>query len=233
MADEADRGPGERLYTALLKQIAEIDLAPGEKLPSERVIAQEQSISRESVREAFSRLQAEGLIESAPGRASRGCNLLSPHLQLPLEGLGDDLDFQLQVMEVRALLEGECAWYAAQRANVQELEALAQEYARMHARAKQETTLARARADLQFHMLIARSSHNLLLVSFSQLFYERYFNAIYGVLSRTLKKFGRYPQGIRGQHAQIHRAIQARDADGARRIAREHILYTRGLLAGE
>ena len=38
MADEADRGPGERLYTALLKQIAEIDLAPGEKLPSEQFL---------------------------------------------------------------------------------------------------------------------------------------------------------------------------------------------------
>jgi DNA-binding FadR family transcriptional regulator len=223
-------GRSETLYRHLREQIVSAALPPGARLPSERALAREQGLSREMVRGALSRLEAGGLITSAQGRASRVRNLLEPHLQLPLEGLGDDLDFQLQVMEVRALLEGECAWYAAQRASDAQLDALAEEYARMHAREQGETTLSKARADLRFHMLIAESSHNLLLISFSQLFYARYFNAIYGVLSRTLKKFGRYPEGIRSHHAGIHRALQARDAETARRIAREHILYTRALL---
>ncbi|WP_343222609.1 FadR/GntR family transcriptional regulator [Marinobacterium ramblicola] len=231
--DNPELGPSDRLYARLIAQIAEGSLLPGGKLASERKLATEHGMSREMVRGALSRLAAGGYIQSAQGRASRLCNLMAPHLQLPLEGLGDDLEFQLQVMEIRALLEGECAWYAAQRASDAELALLAEEYALMYERGKSETTLAKARADLRFHMLIAESSHNLLLISFSQLFYERYFNAIYGVLSRTLKRFGRYPEGIRGQHAEIHRAIQARDAEHARRIAREHILYTRALLAAD
>lgn len=223
----------DALYDALLGAIARAELAPGERLPSERQLAAEQGLSREMVRKATTRLQAAGFVDVSQGRANRVTNLLQPHLSLPLEGLGDDLAFQLQVMEVRAFLEGECAWYAAARASEEELGWLAEEYGRLYERGQRETTLARAKADLQFHTLIARYSHHLLLVSFSQLFYERYFNAIYGVLSRTLKKFGRYPEGIRSQHADIHRAIQARDAATARRVAREHILYTRSLLAGD
>lgn len=220
----------ERLYQDLLEAIATGRLLPGERLAGERTLAQQQGMSRQMVRQALSRLEAAGFVDSAQGRASRVNNLLAPHLQLPLEGLGDDPAFQLQVMEVRALLEGECAWYAARRASDAELAALAQEYGRMHAREQGETTLAKARADLRFHMLIAESSHHLLLIAFSQLFYERYFNAIYGVLSRTLKRHGRYPEGIRAQHAAIHRALQARDGDSARRGAREHVLYTASLL---
>lgn len=228
--DKPEAGRSGWLYERLIDRIAHGDLLPGGKLPSERRLAADYGLSREMVRGALSRLGAGGYIEASQGRASRIRNLMSPHLQLPLEGVGEDPEFQLQVMEVRAFLEGECAWYAAQRATDAELSALAAEYELMYERAQSETTLAKAKADLRFHTLIAQSSHNLLLISFSRLFYERYFNAIYGVLSRTLKTYGRYPEGIRGQHAEIHRAIQARDADRARQVAREHILYTRSLL---
>jgi len=79
--------------------------------------------------------------------------------------------------------------------------------------------------------MIAEASHNLLVISFSQIFYNRYFNAIYGVLDRTLKKFGRYPDGISAQHTQIYQALLNRDADQAKKVAVEHIDYTRRQLA--
>lgn len=219
----------ESLYRGLRDAIASGELPPGGRLPSERALARERQLAREQVREAFSRLEGAGLVEGGPGRVRRVRNLLEPHLQLPLEGAGEDRGLQLQMMEVRALLEGECAWHAARRASAAQLSALAQEYDRLH-EPQGETTLARARADLRFHMLIAQSSQNLLLISFSQLFYARYFNVIHAVLSRTLKKQGRYPDGIRAHHAGIHQALQARDAEAARRCAREHILYTAALL---
>ncbi|PSL16278.1 GntR family transcriptional regulator [Marinobacterium halophilum] len=191
--------------------------------------------SRGSVREALAGLRATGMIDTRQGGRSRCSNLLEQHLQLPLEGRGDDIDFQLQILEARAVLEGEAAWFAAQRASDAELARLAQEYEQMCARNRSsashgDNTLEKAKADLQFHMLIAESSHHLLLCSFSQLFYNRYFNAIYSVLSRTLGRFGRYPDGIARQHDGIHRALQARDADAARERARAHILYTYDLL---
>lgn len=211
------------------------DWVPGRPVPSERSLMQTYDVSRGAVREALAGLRATGAIETRHGGRSRCANLLEHHLELPMQGREDDIDFQLQLLEVRAILEGEAAWFAAQRASDAELVQLAHEYQRMCERNRShlrrgDSTLERSKADLQFHMLIAQSSHHLLVCSFSQLFYSRYFNAIYSVLSRTVGRFGRYPDGIAQQHGAIHRAVQARDAQAARELARKHILYTHDLL---
>lgn len=219
-----------KLQHQLERRLLDGDWLPGQPLPSERELMQQYAVSRGAVREALAGLRARGVIDTRQGGRSRCANLLDAHLQLPLEGRGDDIDFQLQVLEARAVLEGEAAWFAARRASDAELARLAEEYRQMCARNRGDTTLDKAKADLQFHMLIAESSHHLLVCSFSQLFYHRYFNAIYSVLSRTLRRFGRYPDGIARQHDAIHRALQARDAPAARAAARAHILYTRDLL---
>lgn len=223
------------LQYELERLLLEGDWVPGHPVPSERRLMQIYGASRGAVRESLAGMRANGVIETRQGGRSRCINLLAQHLELPLEGRGDDIDFQMQVLEARAVLEAEAAWYAAQRASDDELAALAQEYQRMcernrHPVGRGDSTLEKAKADLQFHMLIAQSSHHLLVCSFSQLFYSRYFNAIYSVLSRTLGRFGRYPDGIGKQHDSIHRALQARDAQAAREAASRHILYTRDLL---
>lgn len=219
-----------KLQHELERLLLDGDWVPEQPLPSERTLMQTYGVSRGAVREALAGLRATGVIETHQGERSRCCNLLAQHLELPLQGRGNDIDFQMQVLEVRAILEGEAAWFAAQRATDAELARLEQEYQLMCERNRGVSTLDKAKADLQFHMLIAQSSHHLLVCSFSQLFYSRYFNAIYSVLSRTLSRFGRYPDGIARQHGAIHRALQARDADAARERARNHILYTHDLL---
>ncbi|WP_343804758.1 FadR/GntR family transcriptional regulator [Marinobacterium maritimum] len=219
-----------KLQYELERRLLDGDWVPGQPVPSERALMQDYGASRGAVREALAGLRTTGVIETRQGGRSRCSNLLEQLLELPLDGRGDDIDFQLQVLEARAILEGEAAWFAAKRASDEELERLGQEYQQMCERNRGESTLEKAKADLQFHMLIAQSSHHLLVCSFSQLFYNRYFNAIYSVLSRTLSRFGRYPDGIARQHGAIHRALQARDAQAARERARAHILYTYDLL---
>jgi len=222
---------GQNLLAELKRQMMFGELLPRAPMPSQRKLAEQSGMARATVRELYTQLEVDGLIETHHGAVSRCCNLLEPHLDMPLEGLGDSADFQLQVLEARAALEGEAAYYAALRATDRELENLAIEYEQMQARSNDgETTLEKAKADLRFHTMIAESCHHLLIISFSQIFYERYFNAIYGVLNRTLIRHGRYPDGIRGQHAAIHQALQQRDSQAARVAAREHILYTRRLL---
>lgn len=219
---------GQRLVSELKRQMLSGEIRPGDRMPSQRQLAEQYGLARATVREAWFQLEGQGLIESRHGAVSRCSNLLACHLDMPLEGVGDNPDFQLQVLEARAALEGEAAYYAALRASDEELSQLAREHEQMQARSNGgETTLAKAKADLRFHTMIADASHHMLIISFSQIFYERYFNAIYGVLNRTLIRHGRYPDGIRAQHASIHQALQQRDAEAARAAAREHILYTR------
>ena len=199
---------------------------PGQALASQRSMSQQLGLSRSTVREAMGQLESEGYISVRPGGKTHCNNLLEVCFDMPLEGLGDNLEFQQQVLEIRAMLEGEAAYYAALRASDEQLAKVDAEYQQLLRRDKGETTLAKAKEDLRFHMLIAEASQHLLVVSFSEIFYSRFFNAIYGVLSRTLKKRGRYPDGIRAQHASIHQALMARDPDAAREAATNHILYT-------
>lgn len=226
----------ENLLLQLKTSLYSGDLLPGSALESQRRMSEQLGLSRSTVREAVGQLEAEGYVEVRHGGKTRVRNLLEPWFEMPVEGvgaLGDNPDFQKQVMDVRAMLEGEAAFYAALRASDAQLEALDQEYQRMQQRGQRETTLEKAKEDLRFHMMIAESSHHLLIISFSQLFYTRFFNAIYGVLNRTLKKYGRYPDGIRSQHSAIHQAVLARDPEAARAAATEHILYTRRHLDGD
>lgn len=219
----------ERLQQFLMKQIAAGELIPGNSLPSERKLASDFQLSRNSVREVMQSLQQNNLVETTQGGRSRCLNLLQPHLEMP-KSVEMSLALQLDVMEMRAFLEGEAAYYCALRATDEQLRLLKIEYQAMQQRRRGQSTLHKAKADLTFHMMIAESSHHLLLISFSQLFYARYFNAIHEVLSTTLKRYGRYPDGIGRQHEKIHKAIQARNAEQARLEASEHILYTRRLL---
>lgn len=215
------------LSQVLQQQILFGDICPGQKLQSQRELAKEHQLSRATVREAIQDMELKGLVETYHGGGTVCRNLLSDYFQKPLDMTGSHIDFQMQVMELRAILEGEAAYYAALRASDEQLDKIGHEYAAMQARTSSTTTLAKAKADLRFHMMIAEASHHLLVISFSQIFYNRCFNAIYGVLDRTLKKFGRYPDGIRGQHTHIYQALCNRDAVQAKRFAIEHIEYTR------
>ncbi|WP_290700705.1 FadR/GntR family transcriptional regulator [Amphritea sp.] len=225
-----DKSLSESLLQQLKESFFSGELLPGTELVSQRRMSESKGLSRSTVREAIGQLEAEGYVEVRHGGKTRVKNLLEPYFNMPIEGvsaLGDNVDFQRQVMDVRAMLEGEAAFYAATRATDAQLQALDAEYQRMQKRGQGETTLEKAKDDLRFHMMIAESSHHLLIICFSQLFYTRFFNAIYGVLTRTLQKYGRYPDGIRSQHGAIHQAIMAREAENARTAATEHILYTR------
>ncbi|MGH1463084.1 MAG: FadR/GntR family transcriptional regulator [Neptuniibacter sp.] len=217
----------QQLSRELQEKIVFGVICPGQKLPSQRQLSERFNMSRATVREALQDLELKGLIDTYHGGGSVCRNPLESYFETSLEGVGDNLDYQLQVMEIRAALEGEAAYYAALRATNEQLGKIGQEYHAMQERSSGNTTLAKAKADLRFHMMIAEASHNLLVISFSQLFYNSCFNAIYGVLDRTLKKFGRYPDGIRSQHTQIYQALLDRDADLARKLAIEHIEYTR------
>ena len=60
----------QRVVAGLKDKIMAGDLPPGRKLPSEAELIEEFGVSRTVVREAVSRLQAEGLVETFQGRGS-------------------------------------------------------------------------------------------------------------------------------------------------------------------
>lgn len=61
----------DSVHSRLRAEILEGKLAPGDALPSERILAEEHSINRHAVREALKRLQQAGLIRISQGGATR------------------------------------------------------------------------------------------------------------------------------------------------------------------
>jgi len=220
----------EKLSQKLQKLIFDGVICPRQKLTSQRQLADENKVSVKTVREAIQALELKGMVETYRNGQTVCRNLIEPHVDFPQEQIDDSLEFQIQIMEFRAVLEGEAAYYAALRASDDQLEKLHLEYAAMQARNDGQTPLAKAKTDLNIHMMIAQASHNLLVISFSQIFYERYLNVFYDVLAKILKKPKYSPERFGAQYKQLCEALLNRDALSAKTSAVEHINYARSLL---
>lgn len=230
MSTHQEETLSQQLSQKLQLNILHGAISPGQKLTSQRQLAIEHQLSRATVREAIQDLESKGLVETYHGGGTVCRNLLEPMFDWPQEHNVDDIQFQKHVIEMRAALEGEAAFYTALRATEQQLDRIGQEYKAMQIRNNGNTTLTKSKADLNFHMMIAEASHNFFVMSFSQIFYNRYFNAIYAVLDRTLKKFGRYPDSIAAHHSKIYQALINREPLAAKAAAVEHIDFTHELL---
>ncbi|MFF3573321.1 FadR/GntR family transcriptional regulator [Nocardia jiangxiensis] len=103
------------------------DIAPGEMLPSEKVLMVDFAVSRPTLREAFRILENEGLIQVLPG--SRGgpqarlpdLSVASRQIGLYLQTRGTTL---VDILEARAEFEPICARLLAQRCTAEGLAAL-------------------------------------------------------------------------------------------------------------
>lgn len=96
----------QALSHTLQQQILFGDICPGQKLPSQRRLSEAYQLSRATVREAIKDLELKQMVETRHGGGSHCRNLLAPHFDMPVEGIGDNFEFQLQVLEMRAALEG-------------------------------------------------------------------------------------------------------------------------------
>src|SRR5713226_912832 len=109
-----------RAYEEIVRQVQSLTegeaLKPGDRLPSERELAEQFQVSRVTVRQALSVLQAMGLVESrvgdgtfAGGSHNSVVTVLAPMLHPPKSTL-------LEQLELRRLIEPEIARLAAERA---------------------------------------------------------------------------------------------------------------------
>jgi len=131
---------------------------PGDKLPPERMLAQQLGVSRMTVREAVRVLRAEGYVSSRRGSAG-GITVLdqaedSKRLRQALLGRMDELDDNF---EFRIAVEGAAARLAAQRRTKDDLARLRE----AHFELEQGRETARFRAaDNVFHLAIADAAKN-------------------------------------------------------------------------
>lgn len=220
----------KKIYEDILAQLRQLiatgQLKSGDRLPTERELAESFMVSRTSVREALRALEAMGLIRSKPGEGTFVREITIEALIEPFASLiFAQKGTVLEVLEVRKLLEPIIAGLAAARATPEDL---AQMEAALDAQAK-EVAAGRSgvEGDREFHYTIAVAAQNKVIL--------RIVNAMVDLLSEVreeaLQVQGR-PAKTLAMHRRVLDAIRAGDRDGAQQAMLEHLDSLEKLLFG-
>ncbi|MHB1885359.1 MAG: FadR/GntR family transcriptional regulator [Acidimicrobiales bacterium] len=214
-------GPTQQVREQLLSAIERGDFPPGSLLPSERVLCETFGVSRVSVREAISGLEALDLVRVQHGRGafvgSPASNLYAGPFAKYLESHREQL---LELLKVRGALDELAAEEAALSGSEEGLARIveAHEAFRLAIEAQDQDFERLAALDVAFHVSIAQCSGGQLL---PKLLVE--LNGVLGESRRlTLADHARAIRSAK-EHERIVAAISAHDASGARKAAARHI----------
>lgn len=198
------------------------NLEPGEKLPSERLLAERIGVTRGSIRNAIQKLESYGLLKSMPQSGTFISNLG----RAALNGMIDQIlnlpepDFK-SLVETRIFLEIKSVRFAAIRHTAEDLERI--EQALEDYRTKTLSGKESVEEDLLFHLAIAQASHNpslnqLMLSITPQIItdFEKYHVCKSDMALSAIK-----------EHEAIVEAIRTKEPDQAELMIKEHfsVLY--------
>ena len=187
---------------------------PGDKLPPERMMAQQLGVSRTTVREAIRVLEGEGYVISR--RGAHGGILVLDQVEneeriRPL--LAEKLPEIEEIFDYRTAVEGAAARLAADRRTDEDLAILQRAYDVMAA--DRETRRFRA-ADNAFHLAIADAARNRLMRQAIEDARAEMWVPIDRLISKVFLTANRH-------HMQILDAIRARNPDAAQRAVVDHL----------
>jgi len=155
----------DQIVRQLEQMLLEGSFAAGQKLPTERELAEQFEVSRPSVREALQKLEAKGLVSRKQGGGTFVCDSLVGGLTDPLfELIGRHPESQFDLLEFRHALEGICAYYAALRGTANDFSQIKQRYDDICVAQSQQDVIEEAAAVGRFYLAVAEASHNVVLL---------------------------------------------------------------------
>lgn len=224
----------EKLSSAVTRQVELLILrgilSPGERLPSERELADRLGVSRPSLREAIAELSAKGLLATRAGAGIYVADVLgsafSPAL-IALFASHDDAVFDY--LDFRQDLEALAAERAARLASDTDLKVIAAIMEKMEAAHLKRDPADEARLDADFHLAIIEASHNVIMLHMMRSMYDLlregvFYNRQMMFKQRTTRSL------LLDHHRDINAALQARDPAAARSAIEVHLSYVRNAL---
>ena len=214
---------GDQVYGLILQQIVGGTFAPGERLPSENQLCKQYGVSRPIIREALSRLQADGLVVSRQGSGTFVNQRPSADI-LRFASMGDVADL-LRCFELRIGLEGEAAYLAALRRRPPEIARIKKALDSLDDVIK--TGAVGSDVDLEFHHAVAMASGNDLFDQVLSSLNETIAAGMNLARSLSLQRSGGRLEMVQREHVEIHEAIQDGDPEKARQTMRDHVANAR------
>jgi len=211
-----------RVYEEIVVKIKDMlengRLKSGDQLPGERELSEVFQVSRSSVREALRTLETQGYLESRQGDGTYIASKPVESLVNPLASvIFSEKDSQMELFEMRRLIEPQLAYLAAERATQEEIAMMEQ------ALVLQEEAVARGETgtdvDRSFHYIMAKATKNKVLL--------RLTDSMRDLLAESRDKYlqveGRPDKSI-SRHRQVLDAIKARDGELAAQVMLEHVV---------
>ena len=195
----------------------------GDRLPSERELSEQFSVSRTVIREAIKALQEKGLVEIRPGVGTFAHDGMADIMR---QSLGRMIVFDKRrgldnLTQVREIFEPEIAALAAENATSADIQAMQTAINTMDDSMKEVDDYIVA--DQAFHLALAKATQNTLIVDL--------IDSIVDLLAEQRRYIFHASNGgpERGQqhHKRILQAIVDRDREAARELMTQHLKQVR------
>ncbi len=156
-----------RIYEEIVDEIKDLinqgRLKWGDQLPTERELSETFKVSRTCVREAFRILESQGFLESRPGNGTYVTSNAIDSLIQPLASfILKEKDYQLELFEMRRLLESQLAYLAAERATPENMIKMEKILRRQEEHIVNSET--GSDSDSEFHHALAEATNNRILL---------------------------------------------------------------------
>jgi GntR family transcriptional regulator, transcriptional repressor for pyruvate dehydrogenase complex len=209
-----------RIYEEVAKQIERLvlkKLKPGDKLPSERELAETLKVSRSSIRDAIRSLELMGFVEPRQGAGTIVREISAETVVNPFaNALKRRHELVSELLDFRRMLEPPLAARAATHATSEELAEMEEILERQDE--KQRRGDSAVAEDAEFHYSIALASGNSVVLKVLDILMD----LLRDTRERSLQLEGRPQKSLAG-HRRILAAIKRRDAEAARDAMRRHI----------
>jgi GntR family transcriptional regulator, transcriptional repressor for pyruvate dehydrogenase complex len=217
-----------RAYQRIVEQVEDAlargDLAPGQRLPSERELVAQFEVSRSTVREALRVLESNGVVRSRPGDPN-GPELL-PFSQSGLRkqmvrlARVDELTLA-ELIGFRMIMDGAAIQVASRLRTPEQLVEMEETLVAMRA-AIDVDFAAFSEADLAFHDVIARISRNSLIQTCNEVVRGVVLSLISDKIAHAPNSRALMLESLQ-HHAEVVDAVRAGDGHAAARIARQNM----------
>jgi len=206
----------EIIIHQIKSQIKKGILKPGEKLPSERELADQLGVSRASVREAIQALAFSGYLEVIQGKGTYILEMATQYDKI-VNFFSEFSNYSLDyLMEARIMLEGEFARLAALNASQEEIDVIERVFNEIASSKDLNTFFVK---DLEFHLTIAKATHNPIMNGLMKIIGE--------MLYKETRKIIEISKDTRENTIETTRelvqAIKKRNAEQARELMSKHI----------
>jgi GntR family transcriptional regulator, transcriptional repressor for pyruvate dehydrogenase complex len=210
----------DKVYEGVAKQIERLilkRLKPGDKLPSERELAEMLAVSRSSIRDAIRSLELMGMVEPRQGAGTIVREVSSDSLVNPLSNARKrKAELVAELLDFRKMLEPPLAARAATRVSPEEIAEMEEILARQEEKLLDgDSTISE---DSEFHYAVALASGNSVVLKVL----DNLMDLLRDSRERSLQVEGRPQKSLAG-HRRILAAIKRHDAEAAKVAMRRHI----------